>query len=159
MTVPDLSALKKPPVAPEAPKVQRVGDKQSPFANAPAPDVEPYPSEMPKVKHAAAELHKRFANKVINTEQMIDDFHTAAIDLFAEAGFTIGVAWDVEAINGQPTGRFRPTISIAGRVTPETETDHDRLKHDITHGLADGQAGYIRPDGTKREDPKSRLIV
>ena len=54
---------------------------------------------------------------------------------------------------------FVPKIRIVGRTKHETETDHDRLKFEITHGMADGQAGYIREDGTKTEDPIRKIIT
>lgn len=122
------------------------------------PDIEPYPSEYPKIKHAYTRLSAMFANTKL-TDHTVDAFHRAAIDLFAEAGFTIDVAWDQVHQNGRPTGLYMPEITISGRVHKESETDHDKLGWEITHGLADGQKGYIRQDGTKHEDPISKSIL
>ena len=32
------------------------------------------------------------------------------------------------------------------------------MRHEVVTGEADGQVGYMREDGTKREDPKKREI-
>jgi hypothetical protein len=52
-----------------------------------------------------------------------------------------------------------PQVEVIGRSRPEEETDHDRVKWGVVKGLADGQPGYVRADGTKHEDPKSKLIL
>jgi hypothetical protein len=48
---------------------------------------------------------------------------------------------------------------VTGRNKVESETDHDRIKHGVVTGKADGKAGYVREDGTWHEDPKSKLIL
>jgi hypothetical protein len=121
------------------------------------PEVEPYPSELPKIKRAFAKLQRRFWHSKFD-EATVDQFHRAALDLFAEAGFTIGIVWDEVHENGKFAGLYLPTITIMGRVNKEEETDHDRLQHEITHGLADGQPGYVRADGTLHEDPKKKNL-
>lgn len=134
----DLSTLKKP-----AP---------------PPPDVEPYPDEVPRIQKAAQVLQEKFKGVTFN-ETTMNSFMHAAAELFAEVGFKVGVDWyqGRHPISGEVI--TVPQVMIAGRITPEAETDHDRVKHGIVNATAGGQAGYIRADGTKREDPKSKLIL
>lgn len=119
--------------------------------------VEPYPTEIPKIHHAFSELTRRFANTKF-VDSSVDDFRRAAVELFGQAGFEVDVAWDEVRQNGVPTGMYMPEVTISGRIKTETETDHDRMQWEITHGLLDGQAGYVREDGTLREDPKKKQI-
>lgn len=51
-----------------------------------------------------------------------------------------------------------PKVVVTGRTEALKEYDHDRQKFEVTKGLLDGRAGYIREDGTLREDPKKRDI-
>ena len=52
------------------------------------------------------------------------------------------------------------SISLAGRTRVEEETDHDRMQHDIVHGLADGKKGWIDPNtGQLKDEPKRKLIT
>jgi hypothetical protein len=54
---------------------------------------------------------------------------------------------------------WTPLICVVDRTTKLAEYDHDRQKHEVTSGLLDGKAGYIREDGTFREDPLRKLII
>lgn len=123
-------------------------------------DFEPYYSELPKIKAAGDKLNRifAFAGEEPWTERQ---YETAARNLFGEAGFEISLEW-MQAMDPQ-TGEALPlkvpSVTITGRVKKETERDHDRLKHEITAGLADGQPGYIREDGSRREDPIKKTIV
>lgn len=126
-----------------------------------APEVfEPYYSELPKIKAAADKINAIFAwsGEEPWTESQ---YETTARNLFGDAGFEIHLEW-MQAMDPQ-TGEelpFKaPSVTITGRTKKETERDHDRLKHEITHGLADGQAGYLREDGSKHEDPIKRIIT
>ena len=124
-----------------------------------APDVEPYPSEMPKIRRAQEELQRRFSRAKL-TDAMIDQFHRAAIDLFGEAGFEIDIAWDEVRHNGVATGMYMPEITISGRVRKESETDHDRLRHEIQAGMADGKPGVIDVNtGEWKEEPRSKRVL
>lgn len=125
----------------------------------PIPDTEPYPSEYPKIQHAFGELKKRFEHKRLD-DNTIDQFHEAAINLFGEAGFRVGVTWDEAVVNGQG-GTYIPTVVIVGRVEPESGIDHDRMQHDIVTGKADGRVGYLRQGtgGQLHEDPVKKLIT
>lgn len=122
-------------------------------------DVEPYPSEFPKVHHAYSQLTRRFANTRMD-DNSTDLFHRAAVELFGEAGFTVDVAWDKVLVGGVPTGMYMPEVTITGRIHRETETDHDRLKYEIRAGMADGKAGVVDPNtGEWKEESKKKLIT
>lgn len=139
--------------------------KQSP----PPPDVEPYPSEMPRIKAAFEHLQSLWLQKRVgDPADAAEHFNQQAVNLFGEIGFRVAVEW-LEARNadGTPNNPFAPgvplfvpSISIVGRVRDEEETDHDRLQHDIVTGKADGKAGWIDPNtGQLKEDPKRKLIT
>jgi hypothetical protein len=50
-------------------------------------------------------------------------------------------------------------VVIQGRVHHESETDHDRLRHEIVSGMADGVKGYVREGSSDlHEDPISKTI-
>lgn len=122
-------------------------------------DVEPYPSELPKIHYAYSQLTRRFANTRMD-DSSTDLFARAATELFGEAGFTVHVAWDEVRMNGIPTGMYMPEVTITGRIHHETETDHDRLKHEIRAGLADGKPGVVDPNtGEWKEESKKKLIT
>jgi hypothetical protein len=130
----------------------------------PAPDVEPYPSEIPALKGAMEKLNKRFQNKVFDEDTMMQ-FMQAAREIFGEAGWLIGVDWMDARVPGLPaemapsTGTVIPRVVIQGRVHHESETDHDRLRHEIVSGMADGVKGYVREGSSDlHEDPISKTI-
>lgn len=122
------------------------------------PLIEPYPSEIPKIRHAFQQLEKIFANTPM-TDATVNQFHQAACNLFGEAGFEVDVAWDEVRQNGQPTGLYLPEVTISGRVEKLEEVDHDRLKTEIQAGLADGKKGVVREDGTWHEEPRKKTIT
>lgn len=122
-------------------------------------DVEPYPSELPRIHRAYSQLTSRFANTKL-TDATVDQFHRAAVELFGEAGFTVDVAWDEVRVGGLVTGMYMPEVTITGRTSPETETDHDRLRHEIRAGMADGKVGVVDPNtGEWKEEAKKKLIT
>lgn len=123
------------------------------------PMVDPYPSEMPKIKMAFAKLERIFVNTPMN-DSTVNQFHQAAAELFGEAGFEVDVAWDEVRQGGVATGLYLPEITISGRVEKLEETDHDRLKTEIQAGLADGKKGVVDPNtGEWREEPRSKTIT
>jgi hypothetical protein len=123
-------------------------------------NVDPYYSEMPKVRAAWAKLNGMFAfsGEEPWTERQLE---TAAANLFGEAGFKIRVDWmqAMDPETGEELPFKAPSIAFIGRVDREQERDHDRVKHEVVSGLADGQKGYIREDGTKHEDPIKKVII
>lgn len=122
------------------------------------PDVEPYPDELPKVKDAFEKLSKLFANTAFS-DAVQGQFDAAAKDLFGKAGFLVDVEWYGTRVAGLETPTVVPRVVITGRVKPEDETDHDRVRFGVVTGLADGQPGYIRPDGTLSEEPRKKDII
>ena len=123
------------------------------------PDVEPYPSEFPKIKKVFERIQAEFANTpMTSTNQRL--FEMAVSNQFGEIGFTTEIEWYQMGLDEDDLiPMFIPKVRITGRTKHETETDHARLQWEITHGLADGQKGYIREDGSKREDPIKKIIT
>lgn len=123
---------------------------------------EPYYSEIPKIYAAAEKLNKIFAwtGEEASTERQ---YEMTARNLFGEAGFKIEIEWmqamDVETGDELP---FKaPQVTITGRVKKETERDHDRIKHEVRAGMADGKVGVIDPNdpGGGLKEPKRKNIV
>lgn len=127
-------------------------------------DFQPYPDELMKIGEVMAKLQSAFDFTSFNdTNKAILDI--AAHEEFAKIGIEVRVNWQEImkksplAIAGVvPTGVWMPGIEPIGRTRDESETDHDRVAWGVTHGLMDGQAGYIRADGTKHEEPIKRII-
>ena len=129
--------------------------------------LEIYPSEIGKIKATIKELQDRWLQKrVSDPADAAEAFNQQAANEFLKIGFEIEVDW-LEAKNedGTPNNPFAPgvpfyvpQISISGRTRKESEVDHERLQHDIVAGLADGQKGYIREDGTRHEEPIKKNI-
>lgn len=130
------------------------------FRSAPPENFEPYYSEIPKIKAVSERLNRIFAwtGEEPDTERR---FEAAAHNLFGEAGFTIDIEWmqAMDPETGEELPFKAPSVTLTGRVDKEEERDHDRLKYEITAGMADGQAGFIREDGTKHEEPIRRIIT
>jgi hypothetical protein len=122
-------------------------------------DIEPYPSELPKIKKAFERLQQEFANSPM-TSSTQRHFEMAASNLFGEAGFKVHVEWrELAAVDGASLDIHQPLVTLVGRIKPEEETDHDRLKWDIRAGLADGVKGVLDVNtGLIKEEPKSKTI-
>lgn len=93
--------------------------------------------------------------------RMMKAFETEARQRFAEIGLVVGsVQWDADVAD-DPNDQnlyWVPRPVITARVDKIEEIDHSRMQHEITSGLLDGQKGFVREDGTRREDPKSKNI-
>lgn len=128
--------------------------------SAPSENFEPYYSEIPKITEVTNKLNRIFAwsGEEPWTERQ---FETAARNMFGEIGFEITIEWmqAMDPDTGEELDFKAPSVAISGRVEKEEQRDHDRLKHEIVTGQADGQAGYIREDGSRHEDPKRKLIT
>ena len=122
-------------------------------------EIEPYPSELPKIKKAFERLQQEFANTPM-TSSSKRHFDLMASNLFGEAGFKVNVTWrELASVDGSSLDVHQPLVTLIGRVKPETETDHDKLQWDIVHGLADGKKGYIDVNtGTLKEEPSKKNI-
>jgi hypothetical protein len=120
--------------------------------------IEPYPSEMPKIKKAFARLQREFANTPLTSTSQ-RHFELAARNLFGEAGFEIWLEWkELADMDNNQLGISVPSLTLSGRVKKESETDHEKMKWDITKGLADGKPGFIREDGKLHEEPRKKDI-
>lgn len=51
-----------------------------------------------------------------------------------------------------------PNVVIIGRTEKLAEFDHEKQQSEVVSGLLDGKAGYLREDGTFREDAKRKNI-
>lgn len=123
-------------------------------------EVEPYPDELPKIKTAFERLQREFANTPMTaSSQRL--FEMTASNLFGEAGFKVHVEWrELADIDGTSLGINQPLVTLTGRVKAEEETDHDRLKHNIRAGLADGVKGVLDINtGQLKEEPSKKLII
>lgn len=136
-----------------------------------APDVEPYPDEYEKILAVGQKVETRFKFKNINNDEWPDLIEWILTE-FEKIGFEVGVEI-MDAQRKLPDGRMVPvinsdglpmrvpSIAILGRTGSqhnETETDHDRVRHGIVTGKADGVKGYIREDGQLHEEPRKKLI-
>jgi hypothetical protein len=122
-------------------------------------EIEPYPDELPKIKKAFERLQREFANTPMTaSSQRI--FNMTASNLFGDAGFKIHVAWrELATTEGGTLGIHQPLVTLVGRIVSESETDHDRLQHNIRAGLADGVKGVIDVNtGLIKEEPKKKTI-
>jgi hypothetical protein len=137
---------------------------------APPPEaLEIYPSELPKIKATLAHLQSFWNQKrVSDPADAAAEFNQMAVNQFGEIGFTVEVEWsearDAEGNVNNPFAAgvplYVPQVAISGRTRKEEEVDHDRLKHDIVHGLADGKKGWIDPNtGALKDEPKKKLII
>lgn len=128
------------------------------------PDLTLYPDEQRKIEVVLAKLSNfEFGRGEAEDKRL---FEMAAHTEFGEIGLKVSITWQ-EIYKESPlskqgaiaTGVHLPQVEIEGRVTNEEETDHDRFKWGVVKGLADGQPGYVREDGSKREDPISKIIL
>jgi hypothetical protein len=153
------------------------GNKVHQFLHAPvpaqrAPDIEPYPDEYAKIKAVGDKINARFAYKNVNNDEW-PDVIAWILEEFEKIGFAAAVE-PMDAMKKLPDGTMVPvmgsdgfpmrvpSIAIIGRTGgsqhAEEETDHDRVRHGIVTGKADGVKGYIREDGQLHEEPRKKLI-
>jgi len=135
-----------------------------------------YPSERNAVLSIKHQLMSELAYKpdtlLFTTDMMKRQFEERAKDRCAEIGLIVSVMWTWD--DPEDPDNFSPTVGdneddtniywlpkmiFEGRINKITEIDHDRMRHEIVTGEADGQPGYVREDGTKREDPIKRNIL
>jgi hypothetical protein len=132
--------------------------------SSPEADFQPYPDEFTKIGYAMARIEQRFEFKEGGLpDRLKAEFEGMVREEFDKIGIKARVNWKEicrqSPLGEFPTGVFVPGIEPYARSRAESETDHDRTKWGIVHGLADGQPGYVREDGTRREDPKKKLIL
>jgi hypothetical protein len=156
-----VSELILPPGYTRTPQSDALALKRANAVAAAATDFEPYYDEIPKIHAVFGKLNRIFAwsGEEPWTERQIE---TAARNLFGEIGFeiTFEMLQAMDPETGEELPFKAPNIQISGRVIKEKERDHDRLRDNIVKGLGpDGQAGYIREDGSKHEDPIRKMIT
>ncbi len=121
------------------------------------PDFTPYADEIIKMGEVLNKLSKAFDfSSFSETNKAILDI--AAHEEFAKIGIEVAVDWREIWKNGIPTGVWLPSIEPIGRTRPESERDYDRDRFGVVKGLADGQPGYIRADGSRHEEPRKKDI-
>ena len=132
-----------------------------------SPDLTLYPDERNKILYAQAKVEHQFEFTPIKGDADKTIFEMAVNEEFAKIGFLVEITWQQiyheERVADQevpvPTGVWCPGIEIIGRNKAEQEHDHDRHKWGVVKGLADGQKGYVREDGSLREDPIKKIIT
>lgn len=126
------------------------------------PDVDLYPDQIAGIAHVTARLDDQFAFAPGSYAPNGNDrriFEAAVKAEFSKIDVKVEVRWEHRlSPDGTLTSLYQPQIELVGNLR-DKETDHDRMKWGIQHGLADGQAGFIREDGTKHEEPIKKLII
>lgn len=126
----------------------------------PVPVFEPYHSEALKIVEVTERLNHLFAwqGEEPWTQRQ---FETTAHNLYGEIGIIVRINWlqAMDPETGEELPFKAPEITPIDRVKKESERDHDRIKHEVTSGIADGQRGFIREDGSKHEDPIRKVIT
>lgn len=125
----------------------------SKLQNDPEPEhVELYPSELSEIKMLSAALQRKFGFKPM-TDNVRAEFVREVEDRFGKMGLRAIVTWSLDVSGDSDQNLFHvPTVSVIGRVDREAETDFERIQHEVVEGEADGKTGYIREDGSRRED-------
>lgn len=130
-----------------------------------------YGDELDKVNRVFTKIKGMFEYTPMNDDAGREHFEEVAKNEFGEVGFLVEVDWYLVRVPGDEPGTFvdvayqgrplfSPKIVFMGRVDPETEIDHDRIRHGVVTGKYDGVKGYIRPgqDGL-HEDPIRKIIT
>lgn len=92
-------------------------------------------------------------------------FEEAARNEMGKAGFGVHVHWEEVVkrtpLGDIPTGVWCPSLQDIHRLKEPLETDHDRKRYEIVHGLDGGEPGFIREDGSIHDpdDPIKKLII
>ena len=122
------------------------------------PDLTLYPDELERIGIALTKLANAFEfTSFTDTNKAI--FNIAASEEFAKIGLTARVNWQEICTAEGPTGVWLPGVEPTGRLKPESETDHDRMRYGIVKGLDGGPGGYIRQDGTVHDEPIKKIIT
>lgn len=97
-------------------------------------------------------------------ESQKPEFEDAARTEMSKIGIEARINWQ-QIMKKNPLGFAEPTgvwmagVEPIGRTRKESGTDHDRYQWGVVKGLADGQQGYVREDGTKHEEPIKKIIL
>jgi hypothetical protein len=94
--------------------------------------------------------------------RMMQAFETEARQRFAEIGLVVGsVQWDADVADDPNDNSLYwiPRPIISARVDKIEEIDHNKMAHEIQHGLLDGKEGVINPNKPGiLTDPKKKDI-
>lgn len=129
-----------------------------------SPDFDMYPDEEIRVRFAMHRLSSAFDFTEGFRDAQKVEFEDAAHTEMAKIGIEVRINWK-QILRKNPLGFAEPTgvwlagVEPIGRTRKESGTDHDRYQWGVVKGLADGQAGYVRESGEKREDPISKIIL
>lgn len=120
--------------------------------------VELYPSELNEIKLLSARLQRKYGFTKMD-ESRRAEFTNEVEDEFGKLGLRARVTWTIDVSGDLDTNIFHvPTVSIAGRTERNAETDFERIQQEVVSGESDGKVGYIREDGTRREDVRKKNI-
>lgn len=127
------------------------------------PDFQLYPDEHTKIAIAMTRLSNAFDFSSFS-EKTKRIFDVAAREEFGRIGLVVHINWqEIYQKTGldtdEPTGIWIPQIEPYARHTPESETDHDRMRYGIVKGLDGGEPGYIRADGSVSDEPLKKDIL
>lgn len=143
-----------------------------------------YPTEKNALKTIAAAMMRRHAFKgVLLPDQetaIMRTFETEMRNRAAEIGLVVDVLWEWESdekitedgveyparqspsVSHDPDDQnlyWIPNVVVTDRVSRESETDHDRMKHEIRAGLDGGRPGVIDPNTGEHKDQASRIHI
>lgn len=121
-----------------------------------------YPTERNAVISITAALTREMSFRTFHShDAMKHAFEIQAKNRFAEIGLIASVQWDPDCSDDPEDNNLYwvPRVIIEDRIEKIDEIDHDRMRHEIVIGEADGQAGYVREDGTKHEEPQRKTIL
>lgn len=120
--------------------------------------VELYPSELNEIKMISARLQRKYGFTKMD-EAKRQQFVNETQDEFEKIGLRAMVTWSLDVSGDNDADLFHiPTVSIAGRVDKQTETDYERIQQEVVSGESDGKVGYIREDGSRREDVQKKNL-
>lgn len=121
-----------------------------------------YADEKRRLQEALVRL-ERFEFTEGNETETKRQFEQAAQTELGQAGFGCHVHWEEfvkrTPLGDIPTGVWQPSIQDVHRLIEESETDHDKKRHEIVTGQVDGVKGYIREDGSWHMDPLKKIIT
>ena len=149
---------------------------------APEPEgvAELYPTEKNALKNMVAGMMRAHSFKgvvTIKRETEIKQAFTNEVRArCAELGLRVDVLWEWESDEKDPDGfplvqspavssdpndnslYWVPKVVVTARIDKVGETDHDRYRFEVINGMDGGTPGYIREDGTRREDLRKKNI-
>ncbi|AAN16846.1 hypothetical protein Cali_218 [Mycobacterium phage Cali] len=140
-----------------------------------------YPTEKNALNSIRHQLMQSLAWKptsILFTEDMMKrQFEAQARERCAEIGLVVEVQWtwkDVDKTTGEVVDMspdvaddpndlnlyWKPRLIVVGRTDKIGEIDHDRFRHEVVTGEADGKAGYVDPNtGLMRDDSRKKDIL